>query len=179
MHNILLVGSSIFALWETAPGLVPGHRVRNRAVGGTTTAYWREHIGEVLAQEAPGVVLFYCGSNDLNLCVPVTDIIDGLLWCRRKIGEVDPAIRTAYFGIIKAPQKAGRWDDIDRINGAIRAGWPVDDLYVETNQVFAPQGWAEPRWFVEDGLHLTGEAYEELSTFTRPLLTRWMEAGSR
>jgi lysophospholipase L1-like esterase len=66
MQTIVLVGSSIFQAWTHAQDIAPGHKVVNRAVGGTTTPYWKDNLTAVLASEAPQVVLFYCGSNDLN-----------------------------------------------------------------------------------------------------------------
>ncbi len=74
----------------------------------------------------------------------------------------------------KAPQKQGKWTLIDRLNAAIRTDLPAGDLYVETNDVFFRDGRPVARYFVEDGLHLTGKAYATLSTYARPLIATWL-----
>jgi len=175
MKSILMAGSSIFELWTTAAELAPGFQVCNRAVGGTHTSYWTEHIREVLAADSPVAVLFYCGSNDLNFDVPPAMILENVRQVRAAVRETLPAAGFAYFGIIKAPQKAGKWELIDRLNADVRAGLPEGDLYVDTNRVFFREGKPVVSCFLEDGLHLTAEGYQALTSFARPLVRTWLD----
>jgi lysophospholipase L1-like esterase len=176
MHKILLAGSSIFEAWAQAQDVVPGRTVVNRAVGGTTTQYWKDHLADVMATESPHVVLFYCGSNDLNQDIPEAAIVDNVAQCRVVVRRQSPTCLFAYFGIIKAPQKDGKWDLIDRLNGAVRTVLLPHDLYVETNAVLFREGLPVGRLFLEDGLHLTEEAYALLSLYARPILSDWIGA---
>ena len=109
MAEILLVGSSIFQAWTCAGQLAPGRVVANRAVGGTTTGYWVERLGEILAAESPDSILMYCGSNDVSQGVPEQRIIENVSRCRQVARRQSPRAALAYFGIIKAPEKAGKW----------------------------------------------------------------------
>ena len=170
MKKIVLVGSSIFQGWTHAEDVAPGHTVVNRAVGGTITSYWVEHLPDVMAAESPDGVLFYCGSNDLNTEVPEATIVQNVWQCRELVARQAPGCSFAYFGIIKAPQKEGKWDLIDRLNGTIRSMLLTGDLYVETNEVFFLNGAPVARLFQEDRLHLTDEAYSLLAEYARPLL---------
>jgi lysophospholipase L1-like esterase len=174
MKTILLVGSSIFHAWGEAKGLAPGQRIVNRAIGGTITSYWVESLSGVLAEESPDVTMLYCGSNDLNNDVSDQEIIANVAQCCSMAHAQSPAARFAYFGIIKAPEKLGKWDRIDRINATIRDALPDGDLYVETNDVFFPEGKPVERFYVEDGLHLTEEAYTEMAAYAQPILAEWM-----
>ena len=178
MKTILLVGSSIFEQWSNMKDFAPGYTVKNRAIGGTITSYWMEHLADVLTAESPDTVLLYCGSNDINNGILEEDIIANVSQCCKIVHGLSPATVFAYFSIIKAPQKSDKWELIDRLNSAIRIGLPVSDLYVETNDVFFSDRLPVDRFFVEDGLHLTSEAYDTLSTYARPLISNWMRAGN-
>lgn len=170
---VLVIGSSIFEQWAGVQEAVPDCHVVNRAIGGTVTAFWAENLAAVLAEESPDFVLFYCGSNDLNAEVPSAAIVANVLACRSTLRTLAPTARLAYFGIIKAPQKLGKWEQIARINAAIGAQLAPSDLYVESNAVFFPD--TEPRGelFVDDGLHLTEAAYDALAAYARPRLAHW------
>ena len=142
------------------------------------TPYWAGHLADVLTAESPDTVLLYCGSNDINNGILEEDIIANVSQCCKIVHSLSPAIVFAYFSIIKAPQKSGKWELIDRLNSAIRTGFPVGNLYVETNDVFFSDRLPVDRFFVEDGLHLTSEAYDTLSTYARPLISDWMRASN-
>ena len=59
----------------------PGYTVKNRAIGGTITSYWTEHLADVLTAESPDTVLLYCGSNDINNGILEEDIIANVSQC--------------------------------------------------------------------------------------------------
>lgn len=166
MHTILVVGSSIFEQWRDIAQVAPACRVVNRAVGGTTSAYWVENLTRVLAEESPDTVLLYCGSNDLNEGVSETQIVENLRQCGALLG----GIPLVYFTIIKAPQKWGKWEQIDRLNAAIFAALPPGTRLIESNAVFFPEN--EPVWhlFTDDALHLTDAAYDALCAYAKPRL---------
>lgn len=170
MRTVLVVGSSIFQAWANVQAVAPGCQVTNHAVGGTTTAYWVERLAASLGDAAPDVVLFYCGSNDLNAEVPDSEIVENVRLCWSIARQVAPQARFVYFSIIKAPQKLGKWAQIDDINAQIRSGLPDDALYVESNAVFFTGEGPVERYFVEDGLHLTDDGYTALGDYAKPLL---------
>ncbi|MCB0129910.1 MAG: hypothetical protein KDD78_03645 [Caldilineaceae bacterium] len=173
MDSLLVVGSSIFAQWRNAAAIAPGTPLINRAVGGTLTRDWVVSLPSVLTATPPGAMLFYCGSNDINHGVTDSAIVANVMRCRAILAELAPDAPMAYFGIIKAPQKVGHWTRIDRLNATIRAGLALNDLYVESNDLFFHAGQPVARWFVEDGLHLTDAAYAALTTFVRPQVAAW------
>jgi len=174
MSKVVLVGSSIFQAWSSAGEMLPGCEVVNRAIGGTITSYWTENLLPVLQEERPDFLLMYCGSNDLNAEVTEGEIVGNLAQCRSLVQGELPDARYAYFGIMKAPQKEGKWELIDRINGAVTSQLPPEDLYVEPNDVLMKDGAPIGEFFVEDGLHLTVEAYAELEVYSGPRLLAWM-----
>ena len=172
--TVLVVGSSIFEQWARVADALPGCRVVHRAVGGTTTAYWVENLESVLAEFPPDFALLYAGSNDLNAEVSDESIVRNVGAARATLQNLAPDARLAYFGIIKAPQKTGKWDRIDRINAQIAHALLPGDLYVESNDVFFPDDRPLEKFFVEDGLHLTDDAYAALLSYSQPILAEWM-----
>jgi lysophospholipase L1-like esterase len=176
MSKVILTGSSIFQAWTSAADAVQGREVVNRAVGGTITAYWVENLSQVLTDEAPDAVLLYCGSNDVSAEVPPEEIIRNTALCRALIRRHSAEVQFAYFGIMRAPQKEGKWDLIDRINAAVRSRLEAEDLYVEPNDVLVDGGVPIARYFVEDGLHLTQEAYAALGAYAAPRLSDWLKS---
>ncbi|MBZ0292754.1 MAG: SGNH/GDSL hydrolase family protein [Anaerolineae bacterium] len=173
MTTFLLVGSLIFEEWVGLKGFVPNDKVTNLAVGGTTTEYWINNLGQAAGAEPVDAVLLYCGSNDLNENIHDTEIISNVLRCAEIVHEQVPTAAFAYFSIIKAPQKIGKWKLIDRINAVIRTSLPIGDLFVETNNVFFRDGSPVEYFFIDDGLHLTSEAYLTLSAYVQPIISNW------
>ena len=174
MKSILLVGSSIFQEWTQATSLLSNCRIVNQAVGGTQTADWIYRLTEIIPAESPDAVLYYCGSNDLNVDLPLERIMANVMECRLIIRRESPSTRFAYFGIIKAPQKVGRWEVIDELNEKIARALPAGDLYVDTNTLFFQRGEPVKEWFIEDGLHLTKEGYGQLSSFAARRIDKWL-----
>jgi lysophospholipase L1-like esterase len=174
MSKILLTGSSIFEQWERAAEAAPEHEVVNRALGGTTTPYWIENLARVLEEEAPDVLWFYCGSNDLCSDEVPSDVADNVIRCREIAQRHNPQMRFAYFSIIKAPQKEGRWELMDNIHTNIRDRLQPDDLFVDWNELFFVEGQPAKELFIEDGLHHHAEAYRQATALVRPIIKKWL-----
>lgn len=177
MKTLLLVGSSIFEQWTNAADLCPSDQVINRAIGGTTTRDWLDLLPTTLAQTGPDAVCLYCGSNDLNREYTASEIIANLARLQQIIDHQTNRPRYAYFSIIQAPQKAGKWALIDQINAAVRQQLPADALYVELNTLFVEQGNPVAAYFIEDGLHLTYAAYAAMVAYSAPRLQVWLASG--
>ena len=138
--KFVLVGSSIFEQWHTASEAFPEHTVVNRAVSGTTTGYWLTHLPAVLNEEMPDAVCLYCGSNDLNQDVPRAEIVENITKCSAILQDHPSCPQFAYFSIMKAPQKKGKWDLIDNINATVRSRLPAGDVFVDLNKIFFVDG---------------------------------------
>jgi lysophospholipase L1-like esterase len=172
--KIVLVGSSIFHAWFNASEAVSGHELVNRAIGGTITEYWRDNLQAVLNEENPDVVMMYCGSNDICMDVSAAEIVNNIKICRLMIRDFNSAVRFAYFSIIKAPQKAGKWEMIDQLSEDIKKLLYNGDLFVEQNEIFFVNNNPVEELFVEDKLHLTDEAYNKMVALSKPLLKAWL-----
>ncbi|MFA6294391.1 MAG: GDSL-type esterase/lipase family protein [Victivallales bacterium] len=174
MKKILFVGSSIFEGWKNAIDLIPDCIAANRAVGGTKTADWVRLLPDIIVSETPDAILYYCGSNDLSYDIPKERILDNVRDFRMIMCKKAPFARLAYFGIIKSPQKTGKWDVIDTLNKNISSMLQEGDLYLDPNEVFFHAGAPVARFYIEDGLHMTDEAYLRLSDYAAPIINGWL-----
>ena len=176
-RTLLLIGSSIMEHWFNPAALAPSPawRVVNRAIGGTTTAYWAEHLPAVLAAENPDAVLAYVGSNDFAQAIPAATIAQNLRICRDYVRIQNKNTLFGYLGIIKAPQRLGKFPGITVANAAARAVLDPSDFWFETDPVFLhPDGAPVTAHYVEDGLHLTPAAYEAFTAALNPSLRPWL-----
>ncbi len=173
--KILIIGSSIFHAWYNIADAMPEHEVINRAIGGTITEYWKDNLNEILIKVDPDAVLMYCGSNDICVDVPENEIINNIKICRSQIYNHNLKTRFAYFSIIKAPQKEGKWEVIDELSTTIKSFLKENDIFVELNEIFFINNSPVEKLFMEDRLHLTNEAYIKMVEMSKPLLKSWLD----
>jgi arylsulfatase A-like enzyme/lysophospholipase L1-like esterase len=171
-QTLLLIGSSIMEQWGQPDALAPELRVVNRAIGGTITSDWIDRIGPLLREIEPDFVLCYVGSNDVGNRRNPDDILRDLLRVREQI-----PCPFGYISIIKCPQRDGRHGEIADVCSAIRSALPPEDLWIDSDPVFLPQGNPVPHYYVEDQLHLTPAAYAALLAHAQPQVRAWTTAA--
>lgn len=178
--KVLLVGSSIFQDWGDGPrDVFRSADVVNAAIGGTQTVDWLPRVKDVLIEHRPDVLCVYCGSNDLSNDRPAAEVAANLREWRSRAEAFDPAITFIYFSVIKCPEKARRYGDIDLVHTSVRQHARPGDHFVDVNPVMLTS--AEPPqhpagFFVEDGVHLTARAYAAMADRARIVLadTVWV-----
>ena len=125
-RGVLFVGSSIFREWrearDFAADVAPlGADCLNRAFGGSTTRDQLDVMEQIVFPHDPKVLVYYCGSNDVNAGVPPRVIRDNFLeWCARAFSRCPSARRILFVSIMRAPQKAPVWEALDEANALIR-----------------------------------------------------------
>jgi len=167
VKDLILMGSSIFELWGT-PNL-PNINTLNIAIGGTTTQFWRDNVKQNMRDGIYNYAL-YCGSNDLNGGVSHLQIIANTNIIFDIIKSIDKRIQIAYFSIMKAPQKQDKFTIIDKINASVKLSLDANDIFVDLNQIIN----TNPKWYIEDNLHLTEIAYTEIENKCANILTDWV-----
>ena len=178
-RGVLFVGSSIFREWREARDFAAdvkplGADVTNRAFGGSTTSDQLEVMEQIVFPHDPKVLVYYCGSNDVNAGVPPRVIRDNFLeWCARAFRRCPSARRILFVSIMRAPQKAPVWEALDEANALIREacgeegeGWrgvkrmdfvDVNPLLYDSND--------EPlaQLYRDDGLHFHPSSYDRFA----------------
>lgn len=171
---IFFVGSSIFAQWASLPASLGNIPVYNRAVGGSTTAdqtAWQEGV---VLRHKPAVVVYYCGSNDLQHGIPPEEAYQNFQAFGKRLGESLPDTRLIVAASIKSPDRRKIWDRVDDFNKRL-AAWCAEvpnATFVDVNPGFVDAG-GEPAeaLFQPDRLHLMPAAYEAMAKILLPVVS--------
>ncbi|WP_019028834.1 SGNH/GDSL hydrolase family protein [Colwellia piezophila] len=180
MVDIVMIGSSIFEFWQQPHW--PPLSVSNQAVRGSQSQYWRDSDLNTLPQAKSYLV--YCGSNDLIYGVSPRQTIENIKALLTQLTRLQPSAKIGYFSIMKCPQKedAGQLDIIDEINHQIKDFINDSNSSHNSNHKYSNLDYFNfnhyianhEKWFVEDGLHLTDNAYQRLDQQLTPVLSLWL-----
>ena len=183
-RGVLFVGSSIFREWrevrDFAADLAPLPAV-NRAFGGSTA---RDQLSDdimeaIVFPHDPRVLVYYCGSNDLNEGASPRAIRDAFAaWSEKALERASVSSRVVLRGrsaasprapaslqivfvsINRAPQKTPLWDALDETNALVKAYCEErgeTHAFADVNPALFEDGsrMTRPRrrLFRDDGLH--------------------------
>jgi len=180
---ILFVGSSIFRNWKDLKAQMDPLPVFNRAFGGSRTWEVLYHMNKVVLPYEPRIIVYYCGSNDVNAGEKAEPIFTRFREFVDRVHEVLPATRVFYTSINRAPQKQDRWDIVDAANSLVREYCASDSRlgFIDVNPVlFDKEGNPRLDLYLEDKLHFRAPAYEEFTKVIKPVITEaWNSLPSR
>jgi lysophospholipase L1-like esterase len=172
---ILFIGSSIFRQWTHLTEQMAPLPVFNRAFGGSRTEDVLCFMDKVVLPYSPRIIVYYCGSNDINAGERPTAIFGRTkAFCDRVHSEL-PDTRIFYVSINKAPQKQDRWDVVDSTNAMVKQHCSMVTYmeYVDVNPVlFDGEGKPRMELYKPDRLHFEDEAYVEFTRVIKPILER-------
>ena len=186
-HGVLFVGSSIFREWREVRDFradcAPIEPALNRAFGGSITEDQLHVAEQIVFPHDPAVLVYYCGSNDLNLGVHPAQIRDNFLRFQSICAKRCPSLRTTLFvSIMRAPQKEPVWDELDAANALIReACEEVSDgsvRFIDVNPSLYSDDVPRYELYREDGLHFHPGAYDVfVPTIVDAARHAWEEVG--
>ena len=177
--SILFIGSSILRQWVSLNQQMAPLPVFNRAFGGSQTADILLHMEKIVLPYEPRIIVYYCGSNDINASQNAVAIAERFFEFCRRVHERLPATRIFYVSINRAPQKKTRWDVVDSTNAIVRKYCSATDrlAFIDVNPVLFDKS-NNPRLelYQRDELHLTEQAYEGFAAIIKPVIERaWNE----
>ncbi len=184
--GILFVGSSIFRQWTTVAAQMAPLPVLNRAFGGSRTGDQLARFDQLVPRYAPKVIVYYCGSNDLN--AKPADAPEVIFARFREFSErvraKFPATRLIYVSATRSPDRVDRWEQVDHYNALARAYCAATPgrTFIDINPALVDAA-GHPRLdlYVADKLHFHPPAYVAFTAIIKPVLERvWAEVeGSR
>ena len=118
--GIVFAGSSLFRLWTNVTVHMAPLPVRNRAFGGSRTGDQLDYFEQVVTPCAPRVVVYYCGSNDLKAGDEPEAIFDRFRAFSERLRREFPNTRLLFVSATRSPDRAARWDRVDRYNALAR-----------------------------------------------------------
>ena len=175
MHDIVMIGSSIFEFWQKPNwGTL---NISNNAIRSTQSLDWCNSDLSTLPKAKNYLV--YCGSNDLIYGVPPEQTVANINVVLFSLAKLNPDAKIGYFSIMKCPQKqeAQQLNVIDKMNKHIKTitccGINNRIHYFDFNEYINN----DKKWFNNDGLHLTEQAYQMLDEKLEPVISQWALAS--
>ena len=179
--GIVFVGSSIFRQWADLSEQLAPLPVLNRAFGGSRTADQLARFEQTIPPYAPRLIVYYCGSNDLNAEHSPAEIAANVHAFATRVRDRLPGTQIYFTSILRAPQKEAKWDQVDATNALVRdlcateARWHFIDL---NPAVFDAAGQPLVELYRDDLLHYQPPAYAAFAGILRPVLERaWAQLG--
>jgi hypothetical protein len=175
--GVLLVGSSNFRKWTNAVTDLAPLPVTNRAFGGSQTSHQLMFFDQVVPPCHPGLVVWYCGSNDIKGKKDATSILGRTEEWISRVKQMDSAAAVLLVSVIRAPQKHrdGQVAVVDAVNRGYEeiARSKEGVFYVDVNPALqSPTGESRADLYVSDGLHLNGEGYRQMTTLLKPAIEK-------
>jgi lysophospholipase L1-like esterase len=172
-EGIVFMGSSIFEQWGSLVQHMAPLPVFNRAIGGTKTDEQLRFMDQLVIKYRPRIVVYYCGSNDVNAGSTAADMVGNFKQFVDRIAAQLPKTKIIFASINRAPQKKERWNIVDEANAAIKAYAEKGDrvVYAELNTaLFDEKGNPRLDLYQGDQLHFKPAAYEEFARIIKPIL---------
>ncbi len=173
--SILFIGSSIWRLWSTVVQDMAPLPVYNRAFGGSQTPDMLRHFDDLVVPHKPRIIVYYCGSNDVNAGQSADAIAGRIHEFAVRVGKDLPGTRMIFASINRSPDKEKRWDVVDAVNARVRDGFTREFAYlsyVELNPaLFDAAGKARVDLYLPDMLHFKPPAYVAFTQILKPALT--------
>ena len=174
--SILFIGSSIWRLWSTVAQDMAPLPVYNRAFGGSRTPDMLRHFDDLVVPHKPRIIVYYCGSNDVNAGESADAIAGRIHEFAARVGKDLPGTKMIFASINRSPDKEKRWDVVDAVNTRVRNSFTKEFAYlsyVELNPaLFDAAGKARVELYLPDMLHFKPPAYVAFTEILKPALTR-------
>jgi lysophospholipase L1-like esterase len=174
--SILFIGSSIWRRWSTVVQDMAPLPVYNRAFGGSQTPDMLRHFDDLVVPHKPRIIVYYCGSNDVNAGQSAEAIAGRIHEFAVRVGKDLPGTKMIFASINRSPDKEKRWDVVDAVNARVRDGFTKEFSflsYVELNPaLFDAAGKARLELYLPDMLHFKPPAYVAFTEILKPVLTK-------
>ena len=176
---IVFTGSSIFRLWATLKSDMHPLPAVNRAFGGARTWEVVHYMDSVIMPLKPSIIVYYCGGNDIESGESPGAVLERFgEFCSRVHASL-PKTKIYFVSLNKAPQKAGKWAELDEINRMAAERCSRDGRlgYIDINPpFFNGSGQLRRELYIGDGLHFMPDAYRILTSRIKPVIeSAWEE----
>jgi lysophospholipase L1-like esterase len=122
----------------------------------------------------PRVVVYYCGSNDVDTGEPTERIAGRIQQFVERVHAALPSTRIVFVSVNRSPQQQDVWTSIDAINHQVEAYAASHPYvqYVDVNRALADaDGTPRLELFQPDERHLRPAGYEAYTRVLKPILT--------
>jgi lysophospholipase L1-like esterase len=177
-NAVLFIGSSSIEHWKSVAADFPEVKVINRGFGGSELSDSTYFADRIIKPYHPRAIVLYAGDNDLYDGVTPQHVRDDFVAFVRKVRSFDPGAAIAFVSIKPSMARKALLPKIREANDLVRiyAATQKNVAYID---IFTPMlgadGQPQPKWFVEDGLHMNRTGY----TLWIRKLKPWVDAHGR
>lgn len=175
---VLFIGSSSIEHWKSVGTDFPEVKVINRGFGGSELGDSTYFADRIVAPYRPRAIVLYAGDNDLWDGHSPQQVRDDFAAFVQKVRGEDPGVPVAFVAIKPSMARKALLSKIKQTNDLVRR-------YAETQKnvtyldVYTPMldadGQPQPKWFIQDGLHMNRTGYELWISIIKP----WVDAHAR
>jgi len=181
-HAVLLSGASTFRRWKSYAEDFKGYEVINRGFGSSKTTDVLGYMDRITLPYHPRVVLFHCGSNDLNYDkATATEVADRVRTYWRRVKAENPDCVMILLSVTRAPSRRAIWDEMKKTDALFRqiAKSEKGVTYLDINPALnLADGEPRPGVYASDNLHPNEKGYEGIIALVRPALDQaWKETA--
>ena len=172
---VVFLGSSSIRRWDSLPEDMAPLPVLNRGFGGSRihdSVHWFDAL---VVPEDPRALVVFAGTNDLSGKEPRSPswIASRFEALARLHKQRLPGVPLVYIAISPTPARAEHLQSVLATNRLIQARCSSDPdlVFVDTaSALLDGAGRPDPRWFVEDRLHLNADGYAHWTATLRPVV---------
>ncbi len=168
---LLLSGASTMRLWKSAARDFAPYPLINRGFGGSKTPEVLGYMDRITLPYHPRVVVFHCGSNDINAGDTAEGVIERVTEYHRRLRAENPHAQLVLLSTTHAPSRRAKWDEMKKADAGFRAlaAAHADIRFVDINPALnLPDGEPRPGVYLKDNLHPSEAGYEEMLKVIRP-----------
>ena len=186
--GVCFVGSSTFTYWTHLEEDMRVAGVKqhcwNAAFGGSSSHQVLNHMDELVVRWKPRVVVYFCGTNDLNLLPGAPRPAENFILFVERLRKALLTVRVVYlaptitpFVLWRGPSYVQRFDDLtSRMREEIEeARFPLDAAECVSSGNFM----SIPELYLGDGHHLNISGHASLARLLAPAVQRAMMASTK
>jgi len=170
---VVFVGSSSIRRWDSLAQDFPGIPTINRGFGGSELADSVFYADRIVIPYHPRTVVVFAGTNDIWAGKAAETVAQDFKDFRTKIHASLPTAKIIYLAINFAPSRVRVMEQMRRANQLIAADCAADSrcTFVDVcTPMLDANGQSQPRYFVEDQLHLNPSGYAIWTGILAPYL---------
>ena len=178
---VLLSGASTFRRWTNYAEAFKGYAVINRGFGGSKTTEVLGYMDRITLPYHPRVVLFHCGSNDINAGDAAEAVAGRVREYLTHLRKENPGCALILLSTTHAPSRRKVWDEMKKTDALFQqiAKTEKGVSYVDINPALnLPDGEPRAGVYASDNLHPNDKGYEGIIALLRPALDKaWQDTA--
>ncbi|MDA8634012.1 GDSL-type esterase/lipase family protein [bacterium] len=172
--TLLFVGSSSIRKWKLENSWSEQSTVNN-GFGGSTIGDSLHYFDRLFLPHKPEAIVLYAGDNDISNGLSPEQVADDFKSLTALLKLAHPDVPVLFIAIKPSQKRWGLWTEMKKANDLVAAQCEQEKHFyfvdIATPMLKGTGGAPDPKWFIEDGLHLSDFGYEQWTAEVNTLLS--------